>query len=364
MTATVVPVELGSRSYDIVVGRGVLDRVGAVATSMTGAGRAAIVTQSPVAEYAQAAASSLEAAGLEVETLVVADGEPAKSLDSLGDLYRRLARIPLGRRDVVVAVGGGVVGDLAGFAAATWNRGVAVIQVPTTLLGQVDAAIGGKTAVNLPEGKNLVGAFHQPVGVICDVETLATLPHRDLVAGLGEVAKYGLIRDPEILERLEADPTAATAGAPAMLEDLVVRSARVKAAVVGADERESGEREHLNFGHTYGHALESVTGYRRVLHGEAVAVGLCAELRLGVTLGMTPPDLVGRTEDLLRELGLPTRAPRLDRGEVRAAMSRDKKARDRLRVVVLEALGRPTVVEPDESEVDAMIDAIETEDGE
>ncbi|MBW3621646.1 MAG: 3-dehydroquinate synthase, partial [Actinobacteria bacterium] len=226
-------------------------------------------------------------------------------------------------------------------------------------LAQVDAAIGGKTGVNLPEGKNLVGAFHQPVGVVADVATLATLPERERLAGLGEVVKYGLIRDPAILDLLEADPAAARAGEPDLLAELVRRSAAVKAAVVAADERESGERAHLNLGHTYGHAVEALTGYAEVLHGEAVAIGTCAALRLGVHAGVTPPALVERTERLLGELGLPTRAPRLDREAVWTTMARDKKADDGVRFVLLEDLGRCTVTTPDRAHVDRAIDEVE-----
>ncbi|MBW3578283.1 MAG: 3-dehydroquinate synthase [Actinobacteria bacterium] len=376
MTAT-VRVDLGARGYDVSVGRAILHEVGAVATGLDGARRAVIVTQPRVARhYADPVRAALAGAGLEVHTAVVDDGEQAKSLATLGRLYTELARLPLGRRDVVVALGGGVVGDLAGFLAATWHRGVAVIQVPTTLLAQVDAAVGGKTAINLTEGKNLVGAFHQPVAVVADVATLATLPPRELAAGLAEVAKYGLIRDPTILELLEADPDAALAGDPDLLGELVRRSVAVKAAVVAADEREADERAHLNLGHTYGHAVEAVTGYRRYLHGEAVALGTCVALRLGCLLDLTPRQLVDRAEAVLDRLGLPTRAPQLDRAAVWAAMGRDKKAvggprldeivgdaaqegRGGVTFVLLEGLARCTLRTPPAGAVDAAIDEIE-----
>lgn len=356
-----VTVELGERSYPVVVGRGALTELTPLGRELAAGDsvRAALVTQTPVADHARRVARRLEAAGLAVEVLTVPDGEQAKSLAVLGDLYRRLAALPLGRRDVVVAVGGGVVGDLAGFVAATWHRGVRVVQVPTSLVAQVDAAIGGKTAINLPAGKNLVGAFHQPVAVIADVDTLASLGRRELVAGLAEVVKYGLIRDPSILQTLDRDPEAAAAGAPPVMADLVVRSAAVKAAVVAADEHDAGQRAHLNLGHTYGHALEALTGFSRWRHGEAVAVGLCVALRLGARLGLTPRTLIGRTERLLAALDLPTRAPRLDRGRVWAAMTRDKKARGQVRFVLVEALGRPTVTTPPADAVDAAIDEVE-----
>lgn len=361
MTACqVVRVDLDERGYDIVVGRGVLVDLTRHVQLPLGARRAVVVTQPPVGRHAAPVRVALAAAGLEVHELVVPDGEQAKDAAVLDSLYRALARIPLGRRDVIVAVGGGVVGDLAGFLAATWHRGVPVVQVPTTLLGQVDAAIGGKTGINLPEGKNLVGAFHQPLAVVADVDALATLPRRELVAGLAEVVKYGLIRDPVILELLEADPTGASGGDLTLLEELVLRSAAVKAGVVADDEREFGQRSHLNFGHTYGHALESVTGYTRYLHGEAVALGICTALRLGARIGLGPPALVERAEALLSRLGLPVRSQRLDRSALWAAMGRDKKAQGEVRFVLLEELARPTLVTPAQDAVDAAIDQVET----
>lgn len=365
MTATdpcrVVRVDLAERGYDVVVGRGVLSDLARHVRLPRGARRAAVVTQPPVLDrYTAPVRTALTVAGLDVHELVVPDGEQAKDVTVLGHLYRALARIPLGRRDLVVAVGGGVVGDLTGFLAATWHRGVAMVQVPTTLLGQVDAAIGGKTGVNLPEGKNLVGAFHQPIAVVADVDTLTTLPRRELIAGLGEVVKYGLIHDPRILELLEADAPAVVGGDLAVFEELVMRSVAVKAAVVAADERESGQRAHLNLGHTHGHAIEAVTGYTRYLHGEAVAVGICTALRLGARIGLTPWALVERAEALLRQLGLPVRTSPLDRRALWAAMGRDKKARGGVRFVLLEELARPTLVTPPADAVDAAIDEVET----
>lgn len=355
-----VTVDLGPRSYDVVVGRDLLARLGDLAVPR-GAERAALVTQEPVAvHYAGTVTRALERAGLAVARLTVPDGEPAKDLDVLARLYAQVAALPLRRHDVVVALGGGVVGDLAGFLAATWNRGVPVVQVATTMLAQVDAAIGGKTGVNLPAGKNLVGAFHQPVAVVADVEVLATLAPRHLVAGLAEVVKYGLIGDPAILTVLGGDARAAAAGDPDLMADLVRRSAAIKAAVVAADEREQGQRAHLNLGHTYGHALEAATGYRDYLHGEAVAVGLVVALELGVRLGITPPDLVGRVSTLLDGLGLPTRAPALPRERLWDHMGRDKKARGGVRFVVVERPGTVRLVTPDPADVDAAIAAVET----
>jgi 3-dehydroquinate synthase len=266
---------------------------------------------------------------------------------------------------VVVAVGGGVVGDLGGFLAATYARGIDVVQIPTTVLAQVDAAIGGKTGINLPEGKNLVGAFHQPRAVVCDVAALATLPERIHREGFGEIAKYGLLRDTGMLELLEANPEIAGAGSsPLLLVELVRRSVAVKAQVVAADEREAGERAHLNLGHTFGHAVESLTGYDSVLHGEAVAIGTVVSLRLGVALGLTDAEVAARGEAVLTALGLPTHPPRLDREAVWTAMRRDKKASSgAVRFVLLEDVGRPVVASPPREIVDGVLDEVEGEAG-
>lgn len=352
--STTIPVDLGERSYDVTIGRGVLRVVGEVVPD--GARRALVVTQAPVARhYLSPVEASLRDAGLEVEVAEVPDGELAKSLSVLGSLYTTCAGWPLRRNDVVVALGGGVVGDLAGFLAATWNRGVAFVQVPTTLLAQVDAAVGGKTAINLPEGKNLVGAFHQPMAVVADLDTLDTLDERVRVEGMAEIVKAGFIRDQDVLALLEgSDPWEQT-----VVEELVRRAVSVKAGVVAGDERESGERAHLNFGHTYGHALEAVTGYERVLHGEAVGLGMLVALGAGEGAGVTPPGLRERCEALLSRLGLPVSAPQLDRDEVWRTMGRDKKATDQVRFVLLEDVGKPIVRALDRGAVDAAIDSVE-----
>lgn len=357
---TVIPVDLAERGYDVHVGRGLLADVGTVVTGVTRARRALVVTQPPIAaHHLDPVVASLEAAGVFPTVSVIDDGEAAKNPTTLARLWDDCAAVPLERRDVVVALGGGVVGDLAGFVAATWNRGIDVVQVPTTVLAQTDAAIGGKTGLDLPTGKNLVGAFHQPRAVVCDVDTLATLDQRVRVEGLGEVVKYGWIRDPDVLDVLEARADDVLAGAPDVLEDLVRRSVAVKAAVVAADEREAGERAHLNLGHTYAHALETLTGYDAFLHGEAVAVGMVVALRLGEVLGLHGPDLRERLVALLTRLGLPTTAPHLDRDDLFAVMGRDKKADDGIRYVVLEGLARPTVVAPTHVELDTAIRAVE-----
>lgn len=323
-----IGVELGARRYDVVLGHGVLTELAAQVPLPPHARHAALVTN-PVVDglYGAQVRAALTAAGLAVTTVTVPDGESAKRLDVLADCYAAFAAIPLGRDDVVVALGGGVVGDLGGFAAATWHRGVALVQVPTTLLAQVDAAIGGKTGVNLPEGKNLVGAFHQPLAVLADTATLATLPLRERRAGLGELAKYGFIDDAAVLTALERDPSAAVAGDPGLLADPIRRGIATKARIVAADEQEGGERMLLNYGHTIGHAIEALTGYTRYLHGEAVGLGMLAVARIGEELGVSEDGLAARTAALLADLGLPTDGVGLAGSEVRAVLGRDKKAR-------------------------------------
>jgi 3-dehydroquinate synthase len=361
---TRVEVPLPERSYPILIGRGWLAEVADHVPLPDGAARALVVSQTPVttAGHVKPVVASLERAGLRVERYDVPDGEPAKSTGVLRELWEACATASLSRRDLVVAVGGGVVTDLAGFAAATWNRGVAVLQVPTTLLGQVDAAIGGKTGINLPQGKNLVGAFHQPLAVAVDVATLSSLPERTWLEGFGEIVKYGLIHEPDLLDRLEADIGAARRGDPALLDHLVARSAAAKAAFVAADEREGGRRAHLNLGHTYGHAVEALTGYGKVLHGEAVAIGTVVALRIGVRLGRTPPQLAARTERLLAELGLPVRGPVLDRAKVWEVMGRDKKATaGGVRFVLLDGPGRPVVLTPPPAVVDEVLDELQAD---
>jgi 3-dehydroquinate synthase len=304
-----------------------------------------VVTTEPVARHhLRPVTDALADHGLAVHTRTVVDGEQAKSLDVLGQLYGWLADIPLGRDDVVVALGGGVVGDLAGFLAATWHRGVAVVQLPTTVLAQVDAAIGGKTAVNLPVGKNLVGAFHQPLVVVADTATLTTLPPRELRAGLAEVIKCGFIRDPVILEQLDRDPAAATDPRSGLLAELIRRSAAVKAQVVAADVRERGERALLNYGHTLGHAIETLTGYERYRHGEAVGLGMRFCAHVAELAGVAEPGLEERTTALLAAVGLPTTLDPLDADAVWAVMERDKKARDGIRLVLCRRPGVARVV--------------------
>ena len=353
--------ELEGRPYQIVVGDGLLDDVGAQVPLPLHARRALIVTQAPVAAhgYPERVAAALRSAQLDVRIHEVPDGEGAKAADVLTDLWDVCADWPLGRDDLVVAVGGGVVGDLAGFVAATWMRGVALLQVPTTLLAMVDAAIGGKTGINLAQGKNLVGAFHQPLAVAADPSVLATLPERLRVEGVAEIVKAGLIADATLLERIERDPQGVRDGDVELLRSLVLRAAGIKARVVAADERETGERAHLNLGHTYGHVLETLAGYGTYLHGEAVSVGLIVALEVGVALGTTPAALVERTRACLAAVGLPTGVPTLNREAVHATMARDKKARDGVRMVLLEDVGRPVLVHVGRATLDEVLDRLE-----
>jgi 3-dehydroquinate synthase len=347
-----IRVALPDHPYDIVVEAGALSTMEGRLVPPAHARQAMIVTNTVVGGlYEAPVRASLEALGLTVHVVHVPDGEDAKSVETLAMLWHRFAAIPLNRDDVVVALGGGVVGDLAGFAAATWNRGVAVAQLPTTLLGMVDSAIGGKTGINLPEGKNLVGAFHQPLIVLADTATLRTLPPRELRAGLGEVAKYGFIEDPAVLELLERDPAAATAGDAALLTEVVRRGAAVKARIVAADEREAGERALLNYGHTVGHAIESLTGYGEYRHGEAVGLGMVFAARLGERLGVSEPGLADRTVGVLEALGLPTGGVRLDPAAVWDVLARDKKARNGVRFVLCRKPGEALLVEPPERRV-------------
>jgi 3-dehydroquinate synthase len=353
--------ELEGRPYQIVVGDGLLDDLGAQVPLPLHARRALVVTQPPITAHGYTArvAGALAAAGLEVHVHEVSDGEGAKDSATLASLWDVCAELPLGRDDLIVALGGGVVGDLAGFAAATWMRGVALLQVPTTLLAMVDASIGGKTGINLPHGKNLVGAFHQPIAVAADPSVLATLPERLRIEGVAEIVKAGLIADATLLERIERDPEGVRRGDVELLRSLVLRAAGIKARVVAADERESGERAHLNLGHTYGHVLESLSGYGTYLHGEAVSVGLIVALEVGVELGRTPRELADRTRACLEAVGLPTAVPALDREAVHATMARDKKARDGVRMVLLEAVGRPVLQPVTSATLDAVLDRLE-----
>jgi 3-dehydroquinate synthase len=336
-----------SASSRVRVARGSLARLGAFVRSTTGASRVALVTDARVDRlWGDQARRAVRRAGLAVTTFVVPAGERAKSPRGLAHLWDRLARDGLPREGAVVALGGGVVGDLAGFAAATWLRGVAWVCVPTTVLAQVDASIGGKTAVDLGAGKNLVGAFHQPAGVLVDPDVLATLPARQRRAGLAEVIKKGFAADAPLFAWCERCADELAAGEPATLAAAVVRAIRVKARVVLADEREreGGGRTALNFGHTLGHAIEAAHGFRGPLHGEAVAVGMRAAAELSVAVAGLAPESRVRLEAMLDHVGLPVRMPPAPLRTLLAAMSRDKKrARGEVRWVLTPRIGDASV---------------------
>ncbi len=331
----------GAQPYDVVVGRGLL---GELAAMVERSQRVAVVHPAALRETAEAIRTDLETDGREAVAVEVPDGEGQKDLKVAAYLWDVLGQVGFTRTDAIVAVGGGATTDLAGFVAATWLRGVPVVHVPTTLLGMVDAAVGGKTAVNTGAGKNLVGAFHPPASVLCDLTALETLPPHDYVAGLAEVVKVGFTHDPRILELLEADPKAArTPGGPHTRE-LVERAIAVKAQVVGDDLTEQGQREYLNYGHTLGHAIEKVEDYGW-RHGAAVSVGLVFVAELGRLAGRLDDATAARHRTVLESVGLPTSYTG-EWGRVHAAMRVDKKSRgNRLRFVVLDALASPRMLE-------------------
>ncbi len=323
-----VKVSLGVRSYTIAIGRQLLPRLGRECRRLRLGARCAVVTDDHVAtRYAATAVGALREAGFEPVLVTVPAGENSKSLTTVAACYDQLAAHRLERKSFVVALGGGVVGDVAGFVAATYLRGIDFVQVPTTLLAQVDSSVGGKVGVNLPAGKNLVGAFWQPRLVWCDLDTLKTLPVREFRAGLAEVIKYGVIYDAELFEQLETTLPRVLDQDPAVLGMIVARCCQIKAAVVAADETESGLRAILNFGHTVGHALEAISGYGQYLHGEALALGQMVAASLSSRLLAFPPRDAQRLARLLDQAGLPTRLAlaAAQRARLLVAMRHDKK---------------------------------------
>ncbi|HET7261052.1 MAG TPA: 3-dehydroquinate synthase [Casimicrobiaceae bacterium] len=349
-----VDVGLGERSYPIHIGSGFLREAAARLPLARGA-RAVIVSNPIVARLHLATLrKSFDAAGIRIDTVLVPDGETHKDAATLNDLLTRLLELGTERGTLLIALGGGVVGDLAGFAAAIYQRGIAFVQVPTTLLAQVDSSVGGKTGINHPLGKNMIGAFWQPRAVLIDVDCLATLPDRELRAGLAEVIKYGAIRDGAFFAWLEGAIGALVARDGEALVHAIERSCAIKAAVVAADEREAGERAILNFGHTFGHAIEAVAGYGNWLHGEAVAAGMVCAARLSArSCGLRAND-VARLEALVRAAGLPVAPPAIPTERWLEAMRRDKKVEGgALRFVLIDALGH-ALVRSDVAEADVM----------
>lgn len=348
--AKTVRVALGERAYDIVIGRDLLSSLGERLAALRPGARAAIVTDETVAHHhLETTEAALHAAGIAAAPIVVPPGEVSKSWAVLERVCEALIRARIERSDVVIALGGGVVGDLAGFAAAIVRRGIDYVQVPTTLLAQVDSAVGGKTAIDSPQGKNLIGAFHQPMLVVADTATLDTLPPRQFRAGYAEVVKYGLLGDAGFFAWLEANWREVFAGGPAR-EHAIATSCRMKADIVARDERETGERALLNLGHTFGHALEAAAGYSdRLLHGEAIAIGMVLAFEFSVRRGLVAPTDAERVRAHLAAVGLPHQVcdiagetPSADR--LMELIAQDKKVRrGRLTFILVRGIGRAFV---------------------
>jgi 3-dehydroquinate synthase len=358
----IVPISLGDRSYPIVIGSHLLDDP-ATWADVPRAAAALIVTNTTVGPlYAQRLKAALQGHYTSIHTVVLPDGEAYKTWETLNLIFDALLGHGCDRKTVLFALGGGVVGDMTGFAAASYMRGVPFVQVPTTLLAQVDSSVGGKTAINHPLGKNMVGAFYQPCKVVCDLGTLATLPPRELSAGLAEVIKYGPIADMALLDWLDANMDALRAGNPAALAYAVKRSCEIKAYVVGQDERESGLRAVLNFGHTFGHAIEAGMGYGAWLHGEGVGSGMVMAAHLSQRLGGVDAPFVERLTRLVDRAGLPTRGAMLDAvdnaGRYLQLMRVDKKAEaGEIKFVLIQPAGSAVVRSAPDALVREVVDA-------
>lgn len=351
LSARTVTVDLPGRAYDVLIGRGLLADAGRLIATRLPKARCAIVTDANVARlHLPVLEAALRAESVWRGSIVLPAGEPTKSFRELGPLCEQLLETGLERGDLVVAFGGGVIGDLAGFAASILRRGVRFVQIPTSLLAQVDSSVGGKTGINTPQGKNLIGTFHQPSLVLADTDVLATLPDRQLRAGYAEVAKYGLLGDKLFFEWLEDNAGHVLAGEQNRLTEAIETSIKAKAAIVIADEHETGDRALLNLGHTFGHALEAWTGYsERLLHGEAVAVGCALAFRLSEALGLCPAGTAARVTAHLASVGLPVRIGQIPGGpadpdELVRLMGQDKKVRDgKLTFILTRDIGRAFV---------------------
>jgi 3-dehydroquinate synthase len=346
--------DLGPRSYDIHIEPGCLNRIGAAMRRLFDAeSRCLVVSNEVVAPlYLEGVRKSLEDSGWQASACILPDGEDSKNMQQWGRIIDALMQAKLARNEPVVALGGGVIGDMAGFAAACYRRGIPFVQVPTTLLAQVDSSVGGKTAINHPHGKNMIGAFYQPKLVWIDPQVLRTLEMRQLRAGLAEVIKYGLIRDRAFFERISAQMPDLLALDEALVSEAILDSCRHKAEVVVADEIEHGERALLNLGHTFGHAIESLTGYRQFLHGEAVAIGTCMAARLSEQRGNAAAGMEACIVRTYQAAGLPTDIPRFDAATWLDAMGHDKKnIGSRIRYILLRGIGEAFIaedVQPDE----------------
>jgi len=344
MSTRTLEVRLAERSYPVVIGPDLLQQPGLLLPYLKQRRVAVVSNETVFPLFGRKLVDGLRQAGLEPTEIVLPDGEEHKTLSSLERVYDALLRHAFDRKSVVLALGGGVIGDLAGFAAATFQRGIPFIQLPTTLLSQVDSSVGGKTAVNHPLGKNMIGAFHQPRIVLADTSTLATLPDRELRAGLAEVIKYGLIRDPAFFDWLELNLPALLARDDAALTHAIFESCRNKAEVVEADEHEQGERALLNLGHTFGHAIEGVLGFGTWLHGEAVGAGMVLAARLSHRLGTLSAAELARTETIIGAAGLPVEMPDIAAERMLAFMEHDKKNQDgAIRLILMRGIGKAYV---------------------
>lgn len=346
-TIDIVRVALGERSYDIEIGEGNLSKLGQFVAQRGDVSHAVVITDENVEKpHGLRAAEGLAGNSTMVDLVVIEPGEQSKCVATAAELWEKLLDLGADRKTVVVAVGGGVIGDLAGFVAATYARGIPFFQVPTSLLAQVDSSVGGKVGINLPAAKNMIGAFLQPRGVLIDIGVLATLPDPEYRAGLGEVVKYGVILDAALFEFLEDNADKLLRRDPQALRRVIGRCCRLKADIVEQDEREvSGLRAVLNYGHTIGHALESLTGYGSLLHGQAVAIGMVCESRLAERLGRIDASVTARQERLLAAFGLPTRLPDVEVDQIVGAMMHDKKVEHgRLRFVLPARLGHVELV--------------------
>jgi 3-dehydroquinate synthase len=344
-------VELDVRSYPIYIGQGLLGQAELVTPHLKGQ-QVLIVTNTTVAPlYLEKTLAAFK--NFQTASVILPDGEEYKTLEVVNQIFDSLLTHRYDRQATLVALGGGVVGDMTGFAAACYQRGVAFIQIPTTLLAQVDSSVGGKTGVNHRLGKNMIGAFHQPQGVVIDTDTLHTLDNRQLSAGLAEVVKYGLINDPDFFDWLDTHVQALLAKDAQALSFAITRSCQDKANIVAIDERESGPRALLNLGHTFGHAIETGLGYGECLHGEAVAIGMCLAAQLSEKMGWLPPSEVDRITMLLKRMGLPTRAATgLRKEDLLELMKVDKKVRQgKIRLVLLKGIGKALVTEEYESQL-------------
>lgn len=338
-----IKVDLSERSYNILVGEGILSFAGDLLTEAGINGKVAVVTNPTVAQlYLDTVHDSLEGSGFDVTPILLPDGEEYKTLSTLSTIFDRLIGEKFERKSCIVALGGGVVGDIAGFAAASYLRGTPLVQIPTTLLAQVDSSVGGKTGVNHKHGKNLIGAFYQPRAVIIDVTVLSSLPKRELIAGMAEVIKYGIIADPALFSQLEANIDRVLALDHRLLTELIVTSCTIKARVIEKDEREDDYRAVLNFGHTVGHALEAATDYKRFLHGEAVGIGMAKAAAIAYQHGLCDSVTLDRVSNLIRMAGLPTEIPdEVSTRSLTQGMELDKKsAEGKIKFVMCTKIGQ------------------------